>query len=49
MSFNEDCGNAEHPSTKLFRDYVRIPSVHPDPDYQQTVKVMKLSLHFQYV
>jgi len=40
MSFNEDCGNTEHPSTKLFRDYVRIPSVHPDPDYQQTVKFL---------
>ena len=27
----------EHPSTKLFRDYVRIPSVQPDPDYSPIV------------
>ena len=27
----------EHESTKLFRDYIRIPSVQPDPDYYQVV------------
>ena len=27
----------EHESTKLFRDYIRISSVQPDPDYYQVV------------
>ena len=30
----------EHPSTRLFRDYVRIPSVQPDPDYSQIVEFL---------
>ena len=29
--------SSENPSTTLFRDYVRIPSVHPDPDYEEVV------------
>ena len=28
---------SENPSTTLFREYVRIPSVHPDPDYEEVV------------
>ena len=30
----------EHPSTKIFRDYIRIPSVHPNPDYSKTVEFL---------
>ena len=28
---------SENPSAALSRDYVRIPSVHPDPDYEEVV------------
>ena len=31
----------ENPSTKLFRDYIRIPSVHPDPDYYQVIDLLR--------
>jgi len=30
----------ENPSTKVFRDYVRIPSVQPDPDYSPAVEFL---------
>ena len=29
--------STEHPSTKIFRDYIRIPTVQPDPDYYPAV------------
>ena len=29
--------SVENPATTLFRDYVRIPSVQPNPDYQQVI------------
>ena len=32
--------NTENPSTTLFREYVRIPSVHPDPDYEEVVSFL---------
>ena len=30
----------ENPSTKVFRDYIRIPSVQPDPDYYEAVEFL---------
>ena len=30
----------ENPATKVFRDYIRIPSVQPDPDYYQAVEFL---------
>ena len=30
----------ENPATTLFRDYVRIPSVQPNPDYQQVIEFL---------
>ena len=30
----------ENPATKLFRDYVRIPSVQPNPDYQPVIEFL---------
>ena len=42
----------ENPSTKLFRDYIRIPSVHPDPDYYQVIdlltrEALKIGLNYK--
>lgn len=43
---NEDNGEsksgmAEHPAVKLFRDYLRIKSVQPDPDYDSCLKFLR--------
>ncbi|KAG8328672.1 adenylate cyclase [Homalodisca vitripennis] len=31
----------EHPSVSIFREYLRIPSVHPDVNYDECVKFIK--------
>ena len=31
---------AEHPSTTLFRDYIRIETVQPNPDYATCMKFL---------
>ena len=31
---------AEHPSTTLFRDYIRIETVQPNPDYTTCMKFL---------
>ena len=30
----------EHRSTKLFREYIQIPTVQPEPDYQPAVELL---------
>ena len=32
----------EHPAVTLFRDYLRIKSVHPDPDYDSVLKFLEV-------
>lgn len=37
----QDQGEEEHPSTALFREYLRIKSVQPDPDYDSCIEFLK--------
>ena len=34
-------GEEEHPSTRLFRDYIRINTMQPNPDYPACTKFLQ--------